>query len=123
MILLTRLEDGATTFHDLGNEIHVIESEISPARFEEHAKIYFKKSLDHFLPDTRGFIVYENGSQTEPLYKDFYYQLLANTGEVVREMRWPHKSALTWESIKPSLTELAKSMYEDAKKLLEQLKN
>jgi len=82
MILRTKFHDGYEVNRDIGKEYHLIGKEVSPAKFEESAKIVFKDNGSGLLDDTYAFIVYKNGKHIDPLYKDFNYYILTEGGRL-----------------------------------------
>lgn len=88
MVLKTKFKDHAEHYHDLGNQFSIIDKDACPEKFNETAKRYFGSSVDHFIKDTRKFIVYNEGGEILPIYIEQYNWIYSSDGSIFKDLSY-----------------------------------
>lgn len=75
---------GVTSFLDIGDRFQHIDREASRKEFDRTAEIEFGNSIDHFKPQTNGFIVHDSGAKVEPIFQGDRYDIFNTLGKLFK---------------------------------------
>lgn len=82
MVLRTKFDNGLENYTSLGDEYVFVDNESAKEEFLETGKSHYGKNWPEWQHECYGFIVYNNGSKTRPLYRGQENCILNDKGEL-----------------------------------------